>query len=314
MRIGLTGANGFVGSSLSDEIIKRGLSLKRFVRNSSTDEENIIKILDLNSEDSWKDKLKDIDCLIHCAGLAHDLSKKTQNKLNAYNKINVEGPATILKQAIEQRVKRFIFISTSKVHGEFNKNMPFKISDKPNPEGAYSESKLEAENSLRKIALNHNIELVIIRPSLVYGPGVKANFKKLIKFSISGLPIPFKDINNKRSFIYNENLNDMIINCVNNPKAANQTFLVSDDNDVSVSELILKIAKIADTKVILFKLPRHLLVFLLKIIGKASIENSLLSDFRVDISHTKNVLSWSPRYTLDEGLEKTTRFFLKTEI
>lgn len=314
MKIGITGANGFIGESLSDELSRRGFLVKRFVREKVKASDNIFEINDPSSREQWKDKLLDVSCLIHCAGIAHELFKSDNFLENEYENINVKLPSLVLQEAVLQGVKRFIFISSSKVLGESTNEFAFKISDEPKPTGIYARSKLKAELALEELATKHGIELVIIRPSLVYGPGVGANFGNLIKLSLLGLPLPFKSLNNRRSFVFINNLNDLIINCVTNDRAKDKTFLVSDDQDIKIKDLISYISKYGKKRTRLVYFPRNLLKLVLSLIGRKKTAQALLSDFLLDIEYTKQELDWVPKFSIEHGLKETVSHFQKTRI
>jgi nucleoside-diphosphate-sugar epimerase len=203
-------------------------------------------------------------------------------------------------------IKRFIFLSSIKVNGESTYNgQPFTADDKPNPLDNYAISKYEAEIGLKEISKNTDMEVVIIRPSLIYGVGVKANFEALIKFINKGFPLPFASIkNNKRSFVSLDNLNDLIIKCIDHPDAANQIFLVSDGSSLSTRKLVEKIAGAMNKKIKLINIPISLLYLVAKLLGKEDAIIRLTGSLEVDITKTNDVLGWFPPFTVNEGLQR----------
>jgi UDP-glucose 4-epimerase len=233
------------------------------------------------------------------------LNDKSENSYHAYAEVNIATTNNLALQAANMGVKRFIFISSIKVNGETTSMVPFNELNTPSPEDDYGKTKYEAENELRVIAANSNMEIVIIRPPLIYGKGVKANFKNLIKLCHYKLPLPFGAIDNKRSMVYIENLVDFIITCASHPKAANQTFLISDDKDVSTTELIQTIRQSLGLPALLIPMPQKWLVYLLNLIGKNSLAIRLCGNLQVDISKAKTLLDWKPPYTFKQGIQKT---------
>jgi UDP-glucose 4-epimerase len=253
--------------------------------------------------------------VIHAAARAHIMDDIAEVPLEAYREVNVRGSVKLAKQAAQAGVKRFIFISSVKVCGESTtSDIPYNERMIPAPEDAYGLSKYEAEEALKKVASETGMELVIIRPPLVYGPGVKANFLSLLKLSGTPLPIPFGMVNNRRSMVYLANLVDFITHCIDHPKAANETFLISDGEDVSLKILIglmrnsmNKPALLVPIPVILFKLAGNLL-------GKRSVIDRLVGDLQVDISKARELLEWTPPYSLEFGISKTVSHFIQKDI
>ena len=257
MKVLVTGSNGFIGKNLVSQLKNnKDISLTLSSRVSSRFSEGNINQFILTSIDSstdWKEILEDIDIVIHLAGIAHNnYSNFKSGVQDEYRKINVEATLNLANQAIRANVKRFIYLSSIKVNGEATvKNRPFTAEDVPNPQDLYAKLKLEAEISLKKITTNSKTELVIIRPVLVYGPGVKGNLLSLIKWIKFGIPLPLRSIENKRSFVSIRNLVDFINICLEHPYAANQVFLVSDNSSISTSRLIRKLAIFLKKRLIL---------------------------------------------------------------
>lgn len=299
----LTGASGFVGKALVAALPPEHLSVlgRRKVQGQfkAFFEANIAGITDYSAA------LKGIDVIIHSAARVHVMDEKSSDPLAEFREVNTAGTLNLAQQAAEAGVKRFIFISSIKVNGEKTfPGKPFQYDDKPMPEDAYGLSKAEAEAGLRQIALETGMEVVIIRPPLVYGPGVKANFAAMMALAKRNLPIPLGAINNKRSLVAIDNLVSLVITCVYHPKAANQIFLVSDDNDLSTTELVEKMFSAIGNRAIFVPVPVKLLRFFAKLIGKASVIERLYGNLEVDIEFTKNILSWRPVVSVQDAIKE----------
>jgi nucleoside-diphosphate-sugar epimerase len=314
-KILLTGSTGFIGSELL-----RQLKLKKYLIHTSsrsTYEEKVngVKNFIINqiyNDTNWSEALEGVDCVIHCAGVATETYKSDTSVLSYYRKINVEGTRNLAFQAAAKGVKRFIFISSIKVNGERTEGfLSFKNTDIPKPEGIYAISKWEAEQSLHSISKQTGLEIVIIRPPIVYGQQVKGNFYRLINFIDRGFPLPFGKVNNLRSYVALDNLVDLIICCINHPKAAGQIFLVSDGEDLSITDLIKKIAFILKKKPFLFPVPISFMKFSGKIMGKSREIDRLVSSLRLDCSHTSSLINWNRFTSVDEALFKTVIDYCK---
>lgn len=312
-RILLTGSTGFIGT----ELLKQLKLKKYFIHTSSRlslekkiDEVQNFKINQIDNNSNWSEALEKVDCVIHCAGIAVENNKSNADDLDYYRKINVEGTSHLAHQAAAKGVRRFIFLSSIKVNGERTEKLSsFKNTDTPKPEDIYAISKWEAEKCLHSISKQTGLEMVIIRAPIVYGPGVKGNFLHLLNLIDKGFPLPFGSINNLRSFISLDNLVDLIIYCINHPKAAGQTFLVSDGEDLSIPDLIKKIAATMKKKSFLIPIPISFLKFIGKIVGKTKQINSLINSLQVDSSHIENTINWKACISQNEALIKTTKWF-----
>ena len=315
-KILITGATGFIGGAL----FKHLKSKKRYLLHLSSRtnqeklfmEEKNFNISKIDSSTNWKDALDEVDCVIHCAASVHTTEKKKIDLMNAYRRINVDGTTNLANQAVKAGVKRFVFLSSVKVNGErtvVSKN--FKYDDIPRPEDAYGISKWEAEQALLKISKKTGLEVVIIRPALVYGERVKGNFLSLLDLVYRQVPLPFANINNLRSFIGLDNLIDLIICCIDHPKAGGKIFLVSDGEDLSTSELIRKLSKFMNKSARLFYVPQSIIRLMGHLVGKSLEVKKLLGSLRVDNCYTREVLGWSPVLSLDDSLEKTVCWYLK---
>ncbi|WP_071461755.1 UDP-glucose 4-epimerase family protein [Polynucleobacter asymbioticus] len=313
MTILLTGASGFVGRAVHIAARARGLEVRPIFRNESLvihlDGGNELSIsapsLDLDSD--WSAALSGVSTVIHCAARVHNMNDNAPNSLSEFRRINVQGTLNLAQQSAMAGVRRFIFISSIKVNGEFT--MPghlFTPEDAPAPDDSYGLSKAEAEVGLRLLASETGLEVTIIRPPLIYGPGIKGNFANLLLLVSGGFPLPLGSVvKNRRSFVALDNLVDLILTCVKHPKAANQTFLISDGEDLSTTELMHKIAIALNRDLRLFPMPIFFLELLAKLLGKKAIAKRLLSSLCVDITKTRSLLGWKPIVSIEEGLRRT---------
>jgi UDP-glucose 4-epimerase len=259
---------------------------------------------------NWSEALEGINAIVHCAARVHVMDESSVDPLTAFREVNVKGTACLAEQAVVSGVKRFVYISSIKVNGEATRGHPFKAEDTPAPEDPYGISKWEAEQALQKIAEKTGLEVVVIRPPLVYGPGVRANFLRLMKGLMLGVPLPLGAINNLRSMVAIDNLIDLIEACLNNPQAVNQTFLVSDGDDLSTKDLLQRVAMALGRPVRLIPVPVSLLRATARLFGKSDFAQRLCGSLQVDISKTRNRLNWSPPVSVDEALCKSAKHFL----
>ncbi|MGL6260727.1 UDP-glucose 4-epimerase family protein [Vibrio sp. WXL210] len=303
MKVLVTGSTGFVGSNLCQRLDTLGYDVVRMSRTTSKDNSQSIIIDDLSGSTDFKDSLVGIDTIVHCAARAHVMAEDQIDPLNVYRQINTHGTAALARQAAQSGVKRFIFISSIKVNGEStNNDKPFEHNSEHNPSDSYALSKSEAEKALLEIASNTGMELVVIRPTLVYGPGVKANFSSLMRLVSKRFPLPFASITgNKRSLVSVSNLVDLIATCIEHPRAAGQTFLVSDDHDISTSEMITQMAKALGNSNRQVPFPIGCYRLIGTLLKKQDVVERLLGSLQVDIAHTKQTLDWAPPQTLEEG-------------
>lgn len=290
MHVLVAGAGGFVGQSLCSHLSANGYSYTAIQREA------------LNPA-SYPDKY---ECIIHLAGRAHVMHETAEDIYQAYAAVNIDYTLKVAELARHLKIKRFVFLSSVKVNGE-ESIQPFTEADIPAPLDAYGHTKLEAEIALKEFYTAHQMELVIIRPPLIYGPGVKANFRQLIKLCLLPLPLPFAAVHNKRSFISLDNLADFIVLCSWHPKAAGQTFLISDGEDVSTSALIKTIRQVNKQKSLLIPLPVWFLTLLFKLIDKSGLALRLMSSLQVDISKAKTQLGWQPKISFHEGILRTLK-------
>jgi len=309
-KICVTGANGFIGKSLCKALSSSGRSIRGFVRtldsNQNSTEIEHVSVGETSSEINWIDQLHGFDCIVHCAGKAHNINEK--KNLDSYRLINTENTKLIAEQAAKAGLKRFIFLSSVKVNGEstdkIDNNKTFINNDVADPKDAYSISKFEAEKVLWEISLRTGLEVVVVRLPLVYGYGAKGNLNRLIKLINSGIPLPFGLIKNKRSLIGIDNLIDVLTRCIDHPNAKSKTFLVSDDEDLSTPDLIKLIASSMKRSPRLFPVPVFLLKLLGYILGKQKEINRLAGSLKIDSSYTKETLNWTPPVTAEEGIRR----------
>lgn len=311
-KILLTGGSGFVGGSLASSLIAKGYFVRCAVRtNLELRGADIVHVSAIESQTAWGKHLKGIDTVIHCAGRAHIMNDLFANPLPEYRKVNVGGTANLARQAAAAGVRRFIFLSTVKVNGEQTlKDQPFTEADAPLPQNPYAVSKFEAEQALLELAEQTDLEVVIIRPSLVYGDGVKANFFTMLRMVKLGMPLPFGSIENKRSFVYLENLHSLIVRCIDHPNAANQLFLASDGHDLSTTELLRYCANAMGVSVYLVPIPESWCMLSASLLGQGQAIQRLCGSLQVDISKARKLLGWEPPVPVQIGLQKTVQNLL----
>ncbi len=308
-RILITGASGFVGSGLTRRLIEDNfVNLKVALRNTSISLPlGVVKchVPSIDGNTDWSEGVLGTHIVVHIAAHVHVLPDSSSSAQRKFNEVNFDGTINLARQASAAGVRRFIFISSIKVNGEKTQlNRPFTAEDVPMPMDQYGASKYQAELGLLKLSAQSGMEVVILRPTLVYGQGVKMNFFSLLKWVSKGIPLPLKNIYNTRSFLALDNLLDVIVICLQHPRAAGQIFLVSDGDDVSTSELLRKCAHAMGRRAYLFSLPESLLRKLAKLIGKSDWAERLLGSLQVDIDKTKLLLDWTPKLSLEQGLKK----------
>lgn len=305
----VTGASGFLGNALLQRLVKNDHAVRASVRNfgdiSLLGKADIVKVDGLAMATNWSNALAGIDVVVHCAARVHVMQDNIQNPLTAYREVNVDGTLALARQAAQAGVRRFVFVSSIGVNGNTN-NFPFTEKDMPNPIGPYAQSKWEGEQGLQSICQQTSMELVIIRPPLVYGPNAPGNFGKLVRWVTSGVPLPLGAIQcNRRSLVALDNLVDFLALCADrerSPNAANELFLISDNQDISTTELLHKVAQAFGVKVHLLSVPLPMLRFFAQVLGKSEEANRLWGSLSVDSSKARTLLGWKPVVTIDDQL------------
>lgn len=312
----VTGATGFIGRALCMELSGKGRVVRAAARGVAHPHPlvEVVSVGEIGPTTEWGSALVGVDTVIHLAGLAHAPPKLQRDNQNSYREVNAMGAAHIAGQAAVKGVRRFVYLSTAKVCGDAAQNRPFNETDISDSKDPYTASKREAEKLLWDIAAETGLEIVILRPPLVYGPGVKANFLRLMEWVRRGVPLPLEKVNNRRSLIYVGNLVDAIVTCVAHPKAAGQTFLVSDNEDVSTPELVRRMARALERPARLFRVPPALLRAGARLMGKQEEVDRLLGSLVVDSSKIRRELGWTPPYTMEQGLAETVRWYLRAQV
>lgn len=315
MNILVTGANGFIGQALCPALLRRGHSVRKAVRNRhaashSGGDEGTITLGSIDEQTDWSSALQGVDAVIHLAARVHVMQESAGNPLAAFRRVNVAGTERLARAAAAAGVKRLVYVSSIKVNGEETAlDGKFTEDDAPAPQDPYGVSKAEAEQALHRVAAETGLEVVIVRPPLVYGRGVKGNFRQMLKVLGSGVPLPLAAIRNLRSLVYVENLADALIACTVHPAAAGQTYLVSDGEDISTPALLHMLGAALGKRAWLLPLPAGLLKALAKLAGKGAQADRLLGSLRVDSGKIRGQLEWMPPHTLQQGLQATAEWY-----
>lgn len=303
MNVLVTGATGFVGRALIGNLTAHGHAVIPVVRQASGLPREL-RVPDMNAQTDWSGGLAGCDAVVHLAARVHVMNDASRDPLALYRATNTDATLNLARQAAHAGVKRLVFVSSIKVNGE-GRDAPYRETDAPAPEDAYAISKWEAEQGLHQIALETGLEVVVLRPPLVYGPGVKANFRRLMRTIQKGWPLPLGAIRNRRSLLYLGNFVDAIALCVVHPAAAGQTFLLDDGRPVSTPELIRALARAMGRPVCLPGVPMALLKPAAALLGKGSAMTRLAGSLHLDSSAIRTRLDWTPPYSLEAGLAAT---------
>lgn len=309
MKVLVTGANGFVGNrlllrlnALSGVTVVGGLRQPVEMPGFGGLQ---VAVGDISGQTDWSVALAGVQAVVHTAARVHVMNESTANPLEAFRQVNVQGTLNLARQAAAAGVRRFVFVSSIKVNGEATLlGAPFTADDAAHPLDAYGVSKWEAELALSQLAVQTGMELVIIRPPLVYGPGVRANFARLVRCLQRGLPLPLGAIDNRRSLVGLDNLVDLLVVCLSHPAAAGQVFLVSDGEDVSTSALLRRMGQALGCPARLLPVPAGVLKMAATILGKGAVAQRLCHSLQVDMAKTRQLLGWNPPLSLDQGLKK----------
>ncbi|MDH4585284.1 SDR family oxidoreductase [Pseudomonas sp. BN415] len=318
MRILLTGASGFVGCAVLGRLLADGRhqirSSYRSIPKDVPEDVEVCVVPEIGEDTDWSGVLRGVTTIVHCAARVHVMNESEADPLSAFRRVNVQGTLQLARQAANSGVRRFIFISSIKVNGEATlPNAPFAATDRPAPIDPYGVSKMEAEQQLRELSSATGMEVVIIRPTLVYGPGVKANFLSMMRWLDKGVPLPLGSIDNRRSLVALDNLVSLIVTCVDHPAAANETFLVSDGEDLSTSELLRRMALALGKPARLLPVPVWLLEATAALLGKRAFSKRLCGSLQVDIGKTRTLLNWNPPLGVDEALSKVAKHYMETQ-
>lgn len=314
----LTGASGFVGNT----VLKRLINDQCFepviaVRNVLSGPPVTIKqvrVAAIDAASDWSEAVADCAVVVHCAARVHVMNDTSTDPLAEFRKVNVEGTLQLARQAAQAGVRRFVFVSSIKVNGEGTRlGAPYTADAEPAPVDPYGISKMEAEQALRLLAAQTGMEVVIIRPTLVYGPGVKANFLNMMSWLSKGIPLPFGAIHNQRSLVALDNLVDLIVACAEHPAAANETFLASDGEDLSTTQLLRRIAAALGVKARLMPVPAWMLESGAALLGCRALSQRLCGSLQVDIEKNQRLLGWTAPTSVDQALSEAARHFLRTK-
>lgn len=311
----VTGANGFVGSALAARLSQSGAGVRAAVRRPPAAPRQGLEYVaapSLSAGADWRHALEGVSAVVHAAARVHVMRDEASDPLQEFRRANVEGTLALARQAAAAGVERFVFVSSIKVNGESTpRDRPFSAADVPQPQDPYGVSKLEAERALVGLARETGLQVVIVRPPLVYGPGVKANFFALLRWLHRGVPLPFGAIHNRRSLVALENLVDLLATCVEHPAAPGQTLLVSDGEDLSTTELLRRLAVALGKRARLVPVPERALIIAAQVLGAGSIARRLCGSLCVDIAPTRRLLGWAPPVGVDAGLRMAAEAYLR---
>jgi nucleoside-diphosphate-sugar epimerase len=314
VRVSVTGASGFIGQALLERLSESGFELRGAVRRPiprPVPGVSYVQVAELGPKTVWTDAVSETDVLVHTAARVHVMHDAADDPLAEFRRVNVDGTLCLARQAVAAGVRRFVFISSVKVNGEGTPvGKPYRADDPPAPADPYGVSKHEAEVGLQELLRGTRTSLVVIRPTLVYGPAVKANFLTMMRWVHKGLPLPFANVPNKRSLVALDNLVDLVLACCVNPAAVDQTFLAADGEDLSTTELLMRMGAAMNRRVRLFPVPTEVLGGAASLLGRRDLARRLFGSLQVDISKARDVLGWTPPVGVDDALRSTARHFL----
>ncbi len=308
----ITGAGGFVGTFLVSEMARRRIPYRPVTRRRG---QSSFAVSDIDGQTDWTAALQGVEVIVHLASRAHVTEATAPLAEACIHSTNVEATLNLARQAARAGVKRFVFVSSIKVNGEqTSPHRPFTAADRPNPQNPYAQSKLDAELGLSALARETGLEVTVIRPPLVYGPGVKANFGTMMEWIDRGIPLPLGAVDNRRSFVYVGNLVDLIIVAASHPRAAGEVFVVSDGEDMSTTELFRRLAQALGRPCWVMPVPATMLKLAATMLGRRDVADRLIDSLQVDCSRTREMLGWAPPISVDDGLRQTARSFQRAEL
>ncbi|MCD6077736.1 MAG: hypothetical protein K0R89_1674 [Ramlibacter sp.] len=306
----VTGASGFVGKALCTELAARGLPFRAASR---TPRPGHVAVGEFDDRTDWSEALAGVTRVVHLAARVHVMDEQAGDPLAEFRRVNVAGTLRLARQAAEAGARRFVFLSSIKVNGEETQpGRPFTADDTPNPQDPYGQSKLEAEQALLALGRATGMEIVILRPPLVYGPGVQANFRTMLRWVKRGVPLPLGAVRNRRTLVALDNLLDLVILCLEHPGAAQQVLLAGDGEDLSTPELLRRVAAAMGTQARLVPVPPGLLMAAAGLAGQGAVARRLCGSLQLDLGKTRRLLGWSPRVQVDEALRRTARDFIQS--
>jgi nucleoside-diphosphate-sugar epimerase len=305
-RVAVTGPGGLVGRALVPVLAGAGCPVRALLRRPAASAGVDARVVgEIDAHTDWADALTGIGCVVHLAARVHVMRDAAADALAAYRRVDVAGTERLAAAAARAGVRRLVFVSSIKVHGEVTCGTPFRPEDRPAPCDPYAIAKWEAEQALHRVAGATGLEVVILRPPLIYGPGVAANFRRIMDLVARGVPLPLAAVGNRRSLLYAGNLADAILRCIGHPAAANRTFLVCDGEDLSIGDLIRRLAVAMGRPARLFPCPPAGLRAAAALLGRGQELRRLVDSLQVDGSLIRELLDWRPPYTVDEGLRRT---------
>ena len=315
----ITGANGFVGRALSERLVTSGAEVTGAIRGSesstvATVGARTVRVGEVDSKTEWMKAVNGIDCVVHLAARVHVRRQVADKAYGEFREVNLAGSTRLAREAAKAGVQRLIYVSTIKVNGEHTTGRPFSSSDALHPVDAYAHSKREAESALAEVGRQTGMEIVIVRPPLVYGPGVKGNFLSMLRIIQADVPLPLASCVNSRSLLGLTNLVDLLVLCIRHPAAAGQIFLAADGEDLSTPELVKRLARALGKRARLFSVPQPLLQVAARLMGKPELYDRLCCSLQVDISQTRRTLGWAPSSSVDTELMRTALWFLEKDL